>query len=156
MEDPRGLLEDFADRPVRDPLSVGETAPAIDGAIRFQPPGNFGKEPRLADSGRAQHGRTRSSPLVERFVRKGEQSLELGLASDQRNFRRCETRRSFALAENFPNEHGLGLSFRGDRVRLAIVEQLPRRSVRLLANEDPVDGRGRFDSRRRVHDVARG
>ena len=59
-------------------------------------------------------------------------------------------------ADRLPDAHRLGLSLRLDRLVLAVLDRVRARAVGLLADEDPVDRRGRLDPRGSVEHVAPG
>ena len=85
----------------------------------------------------------------------GEQA-SLALASDERRAQlllhvAAEARPG---AYRLPRLDRLRLTLRLDRRRLAVVDRVPRRAVRSLADEDPVDRRSALQSRRRVDDIA--
>src|SRR5207247_1810096 len=55
---------------------------------------------------------------------------------------------------DLPDQDRLGLALRRYRLGFPVLDRVARCKVRLLADDDAVDGRGRLEACGRVHDVA--
>ncbi len=69
----------------------------------------------------------------------------------------CSTSRAEpgVRADHLPRRDRLRLALRVDRLRVLVVDDVPRRAPRRLADEDAVDRRGVLEARGRVDHVAR-
>jgi len=98
-----------------------------------------------------------NAPLVEKnAVAERRQLGELCFAADERHLPRRSTRGSGMRPSHLPDVHRLSLPLRLYRLRFTKLERVFRRQVGLLADQNPVRGRGRLDARRGVEDVASG
>ncbi len=82
------------------------------------------------------------------------QDGELRRATQHRNATGCALSRADRSREGAPHAHGVLLAFRDHRLRVLVADDRTRGSIRLLADEDAVDGSGLLQTRCRVDDVA--
>src|SRR5207248_5163769 len=83
LADPGCLLDDLADRPVRDALSVRETAPLVHGGGGYAA-AELLEQPTLARARRTEDRRHHRTPLGLDDPPELEQLLELKLPTDER------------------------------------------------------------------------
>ena len=128
------------DRPVRDPLAVGEAAGprarrrSSSSAVR-----ELGEQPALADARVAEDRRERRAAVGEDGLPERDQPLELGLAADERRVAGAAARRRLGLQPTPARPRtGSALPFAsiGSCSRYSIA--CARRAVGLLADEDAV------------------
>ena len=115
-------------------------------------------ESALSDSRRADEREELGGALLLDAFERPDEHVELAVTADER--RRAvlahidaEPR---AGLDHLPDWHRLHLPFRLDGWGLEIVDDVQRRAVGRLTDEDPVDRRGALHARGRVDDVARG
>jgi len=82
LGDPRGVLHDLHEGPVRDALAVGQAPAPEDPAPVGGPAGELLDETRLADPGRAQHGEQQAGPFAGRAPERALQQLQLVVPAD--------------------------------------------------------------------------
>ena len=84
LADPGQLLHDLRERPVRDPLTVGEASTLADPGAIPDAGKQFRDESCLADARIADHAGQNADAPFARPVERFEQSGELGLSSHHR------------------------------------------------------------------------
>src|SRR5207302_11151963 len=159
LEDPGLRLHDLAQRPHAAALAVGERAslaPPIDVGIRIENGEELGDEAALADAGNADERDELCRLLALASLERVREEEQLALAPDELAAMRlldvgAETR---VCGDDLPHRDGLRLALRLDGRRLAIVDDVTRRAVRRLADEDAVRRRRRLEARGGVDDVA--
>jgi hypothetical protein len=143
MVDPGSVLDDLLDRPVGDPLAVGEAAPYMDVAVRPKAFEHLREQATLPDAWRTDQGHERRPALGIHRPAEAEDALELVLPADEASLDRpggeCG---AVPGCHNLPDRHRLRLPLRRDGLGLAKLELVSRGAVGQLADEDPVDGRG--------------
>ncbi len=121
----RQLLHDFDDRPVGDPLAVGEAAATNDADAGLGD--HLGRESRLADPGRAEHGDELAAHLCPRAHPRLAQRHQLSFPPDDRCVQ--PSGRRFSRGREEPvGRNGLGLPLqreRLDRLRLGGIAGKP-------------------------------
>ena len=126
------LLDDLDDRPVGDPLTVGEAA-AANGA-HAGAGDQLGRQTGLADTGRPQHGDDLAARLLLRAFPGREQRPELLLPADHRGVEPTGGR--LARGRHQPEGgDGLGLPFQGERLDRVGLDRVPGEPDRFCPDE---------------------
>jgi hypothetical protein len=120
----------------------------LDGVVELE------HEPALADPGDADECDELRRALVERAGERVLEEGDLARSPDERRSVNAVDADPGARLHRLPRLHRRRLALRLDRGRLAVVDRPLGRTVGLLADEDPVHGRGRLQPCRRVDDVA--
>ena len=116
----------------------------------------LGDEAALADAGDAHERHLLRRPFLPGSFEPSHELIELSPAADER--RACRHRFAAhprARSDGLPDAYRLGLPFRVDGLGFAVVDHVPGRAVRRLADEDSVHGRRGLQPCRRVHHVPR-
>ena len=127
------LLQHLDDRPVGDPLAVGEAAAADDGRLdRGQ---NLRDQPRLADAGIADDRHQLAAPLGLHALPRLPDERELALASDER--RPMPSLRRLAHAQEPVGGNGLGLALQHERLDRLDLDRARERARASAARSAP-------------------
>jgi hypothetical protein len=115
-------------------------------------------EPALADTGHADERDQLRRALLAHARKRRDEQLELAAAADERRDRPLRDVDAEARAglQRLPGADRLSHPLANHRLCPAVVDRLRSRPVGLLADEDPVQGRGRLQAHRRVDEVACG
>ena len=159
LEDSRLRLHDLAERPVAQPLPVRERAPlpppdqllvAVDDLEHLR------DEPALADARDADERDELRRELAPRALQRVHERSQLPLTADERRAQAIGdvVAEACARRDGLPDRDRLGLALGLDGLRLAVLDDIPRRPIRGVSDEDAVDRRGRLHPRRGVDDVA--
>ena len=120
VADPGELAHDLRDRPVRDPLAVGEAGAADDPRARADAAEQLGCEPRLADPGLADDRDQAAAPLGDASVELALEQRELAVRARRAALAAAAGRAPCALALEQPvGAQRLRLPLRLDRRRPA-------------------------------------
>ena len=160
LEDPGLRLDDFRERPERDPVAVGKTAalaPRDQLRVCVDDPPELVHEPALAHSRDGDERDQLWDPLVPRAIERVAKNGELPLATYELGTRVVGDINAEAGARLLclPDRNRIGLPLGVDRLDLAVVDRLPGRSIRRLVDEHAVDGSGGLQTSSSVDDIAR-
>src|SRR5262249_54255635 len=113
------------------------------------------EESALADAGNADDRQQLRRALLAHASQSIDDLGDLALAADERRalLRREADAEASSCRDDLPHWNRRLLALRLDRIVLAEVDRLPRRTVGRLADEDAVHRRCRLHARRRVDDV---
>ena len=117
--DPEALADHFGQRPVGDPVAVGEAAAGVPEDVLGQPVDvlvELPQQARLADSGGAIHGHQPRRAALERTVEELLQQPQIGVAADQRGLDATLSLGSAEAGDHTrrpPQVNRLGLAFDG-------------------------------------------
>ena len=159
LEDARVRLDDLAERPERDSVAVRETAslpPADELRATVHVAQKLGDLSRLADARLSDDGDELHRAVANSPVEEPGEERSLDVATDERGRVRPddvapETRDG---SERPSNRDGRALPLGVDRLEFVPLEDPLRRSIRVLADRDAVDGRRGLDASGGVDDVA--
>jgi hypothetical protein len=158
LEDRRMRFHDLADRPKRDAVTVGKATslPPEHRAVRGERAEELEGEPALADPRNPHQRHELRLAIVARALRGVEQEGELLLAADQLRASGLHDVDAELRSgrDRLPGPNWIGLPFRLDRFRLAVIDEVAGGAIRRFADEDAVHRRGGLEARRRVDDVA--
>ena len=158
LEDPGLGLDDLAQCPEGDPLSIGQAAPVAPGdqvGPVVEGRAELGDEAALADPGLPHDGDELHRGLTLRAEEGLEQHRSLVLTSDER----C-VGRSLGLTDTAtgvrraPDRNRLGFPLGGHGLERLERDHALGRASRPLVDDDRSDGRGGLEARSRVDDVA--
>ena len=161
LQNARLRLDDLAERPERDPVTVGKAASlapgdelrvGLDDAIQLV------DKPALADSRDADEREELRRALVPRSLERVPDDAELALATDELGARLVRDVDPEARVGGGcqPHRDRLRLALRLDRSGVVVVDGGAGRPVGRLVDDDAVDRRGTLEASGCVHDVARG
>ena len=161
LEDARLRLDDLAERPERDPVTVGKAASLAPGdelRVGLDDAMQLVDETALADSGDADEGEELRRALVPRSLERVSDDAELALATDELGARlvRDVDPEARVGGGRRPHRDRLRLALRLDRRGFVVVDGGARRPVGRLVDDDAVDRRGALEASGCVDDVARG
>src|SRR3954466_668698 len=159
LENPGVGLDDLAQRPEGGPLAVGKRPalpPGDDLLVRVGDLEQFGHQPALSDPRDADESHELRGLLPARVLECVCEQASLALAPHQRRAQLLLDVASEAGpgADCLPHLDRFRLPLRLDRLRLAVIDDVARRAVRPLADEDAVDRRRALQPRGGVDDVA--
>ena len=148
------LLDDLRERPVGDPLSVGEAPTDDDARARVDRGEQLAREPRLAHARWAQHGDKSARFLLraalERLLERG----ELGLSPDERSVQSAGVGRNVRKdVEEAPGKDRFGLPFDGKRLDLLDPNRIAHEAEGRVPDQDLAGTRGLLQARRHVDGV---
>lgn len=154
-------FHDLAKRPECDAVAVGETpslSPRHELGPIVDPRPELGKEARLADSGLPNDGDDLDLGPLQHPLKRTLEQPELMLSADEgRRRRRLRVHAEAARRrERSPGGHGVTLALESQRRQLLVTDHLPRRAIRLLADDDTADRCLALQAGRGVDDVAGG
>lgn len=160
LEDSRLGLDNFAERPERDTVTVWKTAaltPRDQLLIGIDDPGELVNDPRLPDSRDADQSDQLWLALLARALEGLRKETKLSLSPDQDAALgllhiHADPR---ARPHHLPHRHWLGLALGINRLVLPIRDYPLGRTKRRLPHQDAVDRRRRLHARRRVEHIAR-
>ncbi len=141
--DPGGRLDHLAERPVGDPLAVGQAAPGEHGRA-LERADELSDEAALADSRLAVDGDEVRAPVARGAVKGVGEQLELGLAADQRrdNGRAHRDLRAVDGADHAPGGELFSAALDLDRLDLLDLDHVERQPPRRRADQDLHRARG--------------
>ena len=152
--DPGCGPDDLGDRPVCDPLAVGQASPAQDRRPVADAADQLEHEPALAHAGRAEEREQAAPPLREGILERPEQAPELPLATHQR---RIEMARGHDAGrvhrDDAPRHERLALALGIDRRRRLGRDRVADQPIRLGADEDRARRRVLLQASGHVHGV---
>ena len=160
LEDPGVRLRHLGQRPVGDPLPVGQRAalaPVDQLRLGVYHLRELVDEAALADPGHADEGHELRRAFFSRTREGVPQQVELAPTADERR-----TGLHDVDAEpgpgflRLPHGHRLSLPLRGHGLRLRVADHVAGRAIGRLVDEDPVHRRRVLQPGRGVDDVARG
>ena len=147
--------DDPADASVRRLLLVRE-APTPEGSPSqpFDPLGGLARDPRLADTGRADDRHDVWATVLDGSLPDAVEERELAVAPDERSVRRGPAARRLERLEDRPGGDRRCLPLRADGGDRLEPERMSREPMRLLADEEAARRGGVLQTGGRVHDVA--
>ena len=160
FEKPEVLLQHLAERPVRDPVAVRQTASRAAHRHRVldrEPLPELLHERRLPDTGLADDRHEMRLALTERAANGGEQQVDLALPPDEHL---PEAGKAARTGERERTHDGMGddatrLALRLEHARFPELEGASRRRDRPLAGEHLAGSRALLETRADVHGIAR-
>ena len=151
----RGRSHDLGERPVRDPLAVGEAAPDDDAGLPHHALGELAGQPRLADARGAEQRDSLGSISLGCTLERGQELAELLAAADERHVQRAgKGRRIIKHVEQPPRRDRLRLPSRLDGHHGLDAQRIARDPVCRVAEQDLPRRGGLLQPCGDVHGVA--
>lgn len=160
LEDAEVLLQHLGQRPVRDPLAVGQAAAGAAERLRRvvrEPIPELAHEAGLADARVADDRNQPRPPVLGHPAQRREEPFELPVAADEHTLQAAHSSRAHQRerAQERPAPHAGRLALRLDRPLVAELEGSARSRHRPLADQDLARLGTLLEPRRDVHRIAR-
>ncbi len=152
---PRRFIDHLPDRPVRDPLPVGEAATSEDGRLAGDGSGQLLGKPGLADPGRAENSDEVAAPIAHRALESLAKNEELVLAPHQRRTEAARVTGDIRKdIEQAKGRHALAFPLQRERLDTLGAHGIPDEHVSAFSEQDITWLRGLLEPSGDVYSIA--